>query len=116
MSLSHATVVFSSLLVFAACGSDKVDGFVDPSDTDATVEIFLPDSTPDTTPLELVEVEADGSNEEALCPGCTGAPCEGNGDCNSGYCLEAERQGVRAHLLGRVPGRLRVSRRDERRW
>ena len=88
MSLSHATVVLSSLLVFAACGSDKVDGFVDPSDTDATVEIFLPDSTPDTTPLELVEVEADGSNEEALCPGCTGAPCEGNGDCNSGYCLE----------------------------
>ncbi len=89
MSLSRATVIFTSLLLVAACGSDKVDGFVDPGDTDATVEIFLPDSTPDTTPLELVEVETDGtSTEETACPGCTGAPCEGNGDCNSGYCLE----------------------------
>jgi len=98
--LSRAALpLFSSLAFFAlgafggACGEDKIDGFVEPGDTDASLEAFLPDATvPDstTTPPDGVDAfdTANNDGDTAPCPGCTGSTCDDNSDCNSGYCLE----------------------------
>ncbi|MBL8786370.1 MAG: hypothetical protein JNJ59_15825 [Deltaproteobacteria bacterium] len=75
-----------------ACGSDANTGNVDEDgdtiagDTDAV----LPDSNTEDT-LVLVDSTEDVDTNPAdttPCPGCTGAPCDDNSDCNSGYCLE----------------------------
>ncbi len=83
---------FSLLVILlGACGEDKVSGVVEVGDTDASLEIFLPDGTADSTiaPPETVDNDGDASTGDVPpCPGCTASPCENNGDCNSGYCLE----------------------------
>ncbi|MBT9558575.1 MAG: hypothetical protein IV100_21275 [Myxococcales bacterium] len=36
---------------------------------------------------QLPDVLVDASDAGTPCPGCTGAPCDGNADCQSGYCI-----------------------------
>jgi hypothetical protein len=92
-------VLSLSATLGAACGDSSSttpgDGGVDVD----VVEVLLPEVeqdavvTFDTATGFDTSVSADAADggEDASCPGCTGAPCGDNGDCNSGYCIEGPR-------------------------
>jgi hypothetical protein len=84
--------------LLGACGSEDQTGTTDSAADTEVFEVFLPDTF---LPVDLSEptdgVTPDGSDvrdtgepDTAVCPGCTGAPCSTNSECNSGYCLEGQ--------------------------
>jgi hypothetical protein len=86
------------------------DGTADDS-TDAEIADTAPDAAPETTadvpddtaPEDVTQQDVwpDGTDSpdlDAGGQGCTGCPCASNGDCGSGFCIEAESGPVCAPL------------------
>jgi hypothetical protein len=79
------------LVAMAACGDDQKSGVQEIEDTADEIEVFVPgdlveDSAtppPDTAPEVEVEVDAEPPK-----PGEFGYTCDGNLDCNSGWCIQ----------------------------
>ena len=104
------TLVTALVLALGACGEDESQGN-NPSDSggasvgdaggskaDGSVDTAAGDVEPDPGPAEVgeddtaaAEVSADTDGElvdAGPAPGEFGAPCAGNDDCNSGFCVE----------------------------
>jgi len=75
--------------IFAACGGDETGGTTkDVAGDGLDIMIgFETDASPSTTPPTTSVPDA-SDDSDTSCPGCFGAPCTTNAECNSGYCLE----------------------------
>ncbi len=96
LRLAASVSVLACLTLSFACGGDdngsrrEVDiaTDVDPDSLTGDVEV-------DTTPVDFeVETRDGGETETGECPGCFGAPCEDNSDCNSGWCVPGPADGT----------------------
>ncbi|TNF26900.1 MAG: hypothetical protein EP329_20450, partial [Deltaproteobacteria bacterium] len=92
------TVIVVALLALfalvAGCGGDEQQGST--VDVDATFMDVAPADTADAsappldtaTPDTRVDEDTTAADTGPPCEGCAFAPCEGNGDCDSGFCLD----------------------------
>jgi hypothetical protein len=85
MTIRHllCSLFLAHLLVFSACSADPAPPVVEPCDApsfaDSQEDVFTP------------QEDTNGSIPDGAVPdpGTFGAPCNGNVDCDSGYCIES---------------------------
>jgi hypothetical protein len=82
-------------LLLVSCGDSNTTTTPDAADVVDIIEVLLPDVAEDSLvsfdtalPSDASEDTTDAAAPDADCIGCTGAPCDDNADCNSGYCIE----------------------------
>ncbi|MCC6619994.1 MAG: hypothetical protein IT385_01985 [Deltaproteobacteria bacterium] len=86
-------VVMGAIVAAAGCGEDTTDGSAtdttDTADTSVASETTsAPSDTLEDTTSAPPDGDADASLPETIAPGELGAPCTGNLDCFSGFCVE----------------------------
>jgi len=80
--------VFTLALTFAvACGGDSSGTSKPPADTVVDAPADVLDGGGDSLVTFDIEAQDASDAETADCPGCFGAPCTENDDCNSGFCV-----------------------------
>jgi len=84
---AHAPSALLLATLFAACGEDATDSdtVIPPDDADAVDETG--DAAPET--IQFDTAQPDTAAPDAGPGGDFGAPCQGNADCETGWCVES---------------------------